>query len=313
MKRPWNERPSIGRRRTTHRLATGRLATGRLAGLTVGLALLVGACGGPTTGGVSSSPGSSSPESPASGSPGPTGGASSSVELTVLGAASLRDVLTDLAGAYEAAHPAVRVALTFDASSALRAQVEAGAAADVFASADTANPKRLVDDGLAVGPSRVFAGNELAIVTPVDDPGGITSPYDLARPGVRIVGAGPAVPISTYAARLIANLQAYRGAQAGLPDAIARNTVSREDNVRAVLAKIELGEGDAGIVYATDARGDSKVRVVPLPPGVNVRAEYAAVALASSAHPAEAAAFLEWLAGPEARSILTARGFLPPP
>lgn len=151
MKRPWNERPSIGRRRTTRRLATGRLATGRLAGLTVGLALLVGACGGPTTGGVSSSPGSSSPGSPASGSPGPTGGASSSVELTVLGAASLRDVLTDLAGAYEAAHPAVRVALTFDASSALRAQVEAGAAADVFASADTANPKRLVDDGLAVG------------------------------------------------------------------------------------------------------------------------------------------------------------------
>ena len=120
------------------------------------------------------------------------------------------------------------------------------------------------------------------------------------------------MPVTTYAAQLIANLQAYRGAQAELPHAIERNVVSREDNVRAVLAKIELGEGDAGIVYATDARGDPKVRVVPLPPGVNVRAEYAAVVPKGSLHPREADTLLGWLVGPEARAIIVARGFLAP-
>ncbi len=233
------------------------------------------------------------------------------VELTVLAAASLRGVFGDLARAYETARPGVSLALTFDASSALRAQVESGAIADVFASADTDNPQRLADEGLASGAARVFAGNELALVTPVDDPGGISGPYDLARPGVRIVAAGPDVPITAYAAQLFRNLEAYRGAQAGLTEAIERNMVSREDNVRAVLAKIELGEGDAAIVYATDARM-ARVRVVALPSGVNVRTDLAAVALGESGHPAEAAAFVDWLRGPDASAILVGRGFLPP-
>jgi len=235
-----------------------------------------------------------------------------SVELTVFVAASLREAFSDLARAYESSHPGVRLLVTADASNALRAQIETGAVADLFASADTANPQRLVDAGSTAGPARVFAANELALVTPAADAAGIRNAYDLARPGVRVVAAGPDVPISGYAARLIENLQAYRGAQAGLGDAIEANIVSREDNVRAVLAKIELGEGDAAFVYATDARGDPKVRVVPLPPGVNVRAACAAVVPGSAAHPVEASAFLDWLAGPEAGAILRAHGFLSP-
>lgn len=230
----------------------------------------------------------------------------------MLAAASLREAFSDLARAYGSVSPGVRLVLIADASNALRAQIETGAIADVFASADTANPLRLVDAGSTVGPARVFAANELALVTPATDATGIRDAYDLAHPGVRVVAAGPDVPISGYATRLIENLQAQPGAQSGLRDAIEANTVSREDNVRAVLAKIELGEGDAGFVYATDARSDPKVRVVPLPPGVNVRAAYAAVVPGSAAHPAEGSAFVAWLAGPDAEAILRKHGFLPP-
>jgi molybdate transport system substrate-binding protein len=227
-------------------------------------------------------------------------------------AASLRDTFADLARAYEAVNPGVRLLVTADASNALRAQIETGAVADVFVSADTTNPQRLVDMGSTVGPARVFAANELALVTPAADAAGIQDAYGLARPGVRVVAAGPDVPISGYVRRLIGNLEAQPGAPAGLGQAIEANTVSREDNVRVVLAKIELGEGDAAFVYATDARGDPNVRVVPLPPGVNVRTACAAVVPDSAAHPAEGSALVEGLTGPEAGAILRGRGFLPP-
>jgi len=234
------------------------------------------------------------------------------VELAAFVAASLRDTFDALAPVYESTHPRVRLVVTADASNVLRAQIEAGAAADVFASADSANPQRLVDAGSTVGPASLFAANELALVTPATSGAGIQDVFDLGRPGVRVVAAGPDVPISGYVARLIQNLQAQPGAQPGLSDAIDANVVSREDNVRAVLAKIELGEGDAAFVYATDARGDPRVRVVPIPPGVNVRAAYAAVVPGSTTHPVEASAFVEWLSGPDAAAILGDHGFQSP-
>lgn len=279
--------------------------------LLAGSILLVVACA--PGGGIRSSP---SPAIGSAGSAAPVAAATPTAtptELTVFAAASLRDAFGELAHAYEAASPGVRLVLSFDASSALRAQLESGAAADVFASADVSNPQRLLDAGLAAGPGTVFAGNGLAIVTPLDDPAGIDDPYDLARPGVRIVAAGPEVPISRYAGQLIANLQAYRGAQAELPDAIERNTVSREDNARAVLAKIELGEGDGAIVYVTDARASVRVQIVPLPPGVDVRVDYAAVVLSGAVNPEAGRQFVDWLTGPAAQAILVRRGFLPVP
>lgn len=264
------------------------------------------ACSGAATSPTSGSP-TASIAAPVTGSP------AASAQLTVLGASSLTNVLTDLADAYQHAHPDVTFALSFDASSALRARIEAGGTADVFASADTSNPAALASAGQTLGSPVVFAANELALVVPSGNPAHVATPYDLARPGVRIVAAGPNVPITKYVTRLISNLQAYRGAQAGLPAAIEANTVSREDNVRAVLAKVELGEADAGFVYATDARADAKVAVIPIPPSTNVATSYAAVALSSSVNPAPAKAFVAWLAGPDARTILAKYGFLPPP
>jgi molybdate transport system substrate-binding protein len=235
------------------------------------------------------------------------------VELTVFGAASLRSALEAAATAYEARNPGTTLAISTDSSAALATQIEQGAPADVFLSADTASPNTLVDGGLADGEAVAFAGNELTIIVPTDNPAGIASPADLARRGVRVIAAGEEVPITRYATELVKNLAAEPGYPSDYAAAYTANIVTREDNVRAVVAKIELGEGDAGIVYVTDATASDAVSVVDVPPPADVPATYAGVVIKASKHPGAAHAFLAWLAGPDGQAILSQFGFLPPP
>jgi molybdate transport system substrate-binding protein len=235
------------------------------------------------------------------------------VELLVFGAASLRDVLAAAKAVYEEDHPNIDLTVAADSSAALRTQIEQGAAADVFLSADTVNAERLVEAGLTSGDAVVFARNAVALVVPPDNPAGIETPADLADPGVKIVAAGEDVPISVYAEQVVEQLAALPGYPAGFAAAYRANIVSREDNVRSVLAKVELGEADAGFVYVTDAVASSAVRVVPVPAESNVAATYAAVVLADAPEPAEARRFLDWMAGPDGQAVLTRFGFGPPP
>ena len=235
------------------------------------------------------------------------------VRLTVFAAASLLGAMGEVASSYGAAHPRAELTLSTDSSAALATQIEQGAPADVFLSADTTNADRLAAAGLAAGDVVVFATNELAIIVPDGNPAGITSPADLARAGIRIVAAADAVPITRYAAALLANLANEPGYPPGFPDAYAANVVSREDNVRAVVAKIALGEGDAGIVYATDAASSSAIEVVGVPESANVSAPYAGVAVAGSEEPAAARAFLGWVVGPGGQGVLERYGFGPAP
>lgn len=267
-----------------------------LAAATVALLPLLAAC-------------TASPAAPASG-----GGAAAAprVDLVVYGAASLTDALQQVATAYEAAHPTIRVRLEFDASSALRAKIEQGAPADVFASADTANADALAEEGLA-GAAVPFAGNRVALIVPTGDPGDIHTPADLARPGLRIIAADDKVPIAVYATRMIARLAALPGYPADYAARIAANVISKEQDVRAVLAKIELGEGDAGFVYATDIAVASGVTRIPVPDAAQVAATYAAVTIRASSHPEAAAEFLRWLTSSPAQRILQDAGFVPPP
>ncbi len=240
------------------------------------------------------------------------GAATQSRSLTVFAAASLGDALTAVSTAYEAA-TGTKVVLATDSSAALRTQIEQGARADVLLSADTGNPEELVAAGLADGGAVPFAGNRLAIIVPARNPAHIVAPADLARPGVKIIAAGESVPISTYARTLIERLAALPDAPAGFLALYAANVVSREDNVRAVLAKIELDEGDAAIVYASDAIASSSIRTIALPPGVNVTATYAGVVPATAVDPSAGHAFLAWLAGPAGREVLAGFGFTPAP
>lgn len=235
------------------------------------------------------------------------------VELIVFAAASLRNVLAAAKATFEADHPGTTITVAADSSAALRTQIEQGASADVFLSADASNPDRLVEAGLTDGAGEVFASNGLALVVPVANPAGIEAPSDLARPGVKIVAGGLDVPLTGYVDDLVARLGAVPGYPSDFVAAYRSNIVSREDNVRAVLAKLELGEGDAGFVYVTDAVTASEVRVVPLPGGLNVRAVYVGVVLRSSAEPAAARRFLDWIAGPDGQGVLAGFGFGPPP
>lgn len=240
-------------------------------------------------------------------------GASTTVELTVYGAASLKEALAAVETAYEVAIPGIALTIATDSSATLRTQIEQGAPADLFLSADEQNPQALVDAGLTDGAAVDFASNTLVIVVPLDNPAGIATPADLARPGVKIVAAGDEVPISGYARQLVDRLAALDGYPADFASAYAANVVSKEENVKAVVAKVELGEADAAIAYVTDAAASAgRVAAIAIPPGANVAATYAGVVVKASPHTAAAHAFLDWLAGPEGPAILATFEFGPP-
>jgi molybdate transport system substrate-binding protein len=234
------------------------------------------------------------------------------VELTILAAASLSGALNAAQTAYEAANPDVTLVISTDSSSALETKIEQGAPADVLLSADTTNPAKLVTAGLANGAPVVFAGNKLTVIVPTDNQAGISSPKDLAKTGVKIIAAGATVPITKYATILVQNLAKEAGYPAGFKAAYNANVVSMEDNVKAVIAKIELGQGDAAIVYVTDAKASTKVVTIDVPPTANVPASYAGVVVKASTNAAAAEAFLAWLAGPEGQAVFATFGFLPP-
>ena len=202
--------------------------------------------------------------------------------------------------------------ISTDASSALETKIEQGAPADVFLSADTTNPKKLVDASLTVGPAVNFAGNKLTVIVPSDNPAKITTPADLAKPAVKVIAAGDAVPITKYANQLVANLAKEPGYPADYEAAYKTNIVSKEDNVKAVVAKLELGEGDAAIVYVTDAKASTKV-TQRRHPAVGQRArDVCRRRRQAIPEPDAAQAFLTWFAGPDGQAILSGFGFLPP-
>ena len=132
-------------------------------------------------------------------------------ELTIFAAASLKNMLAEAETAYEAANPGTDLTISTDSSAALETQIEQGAPADVFLSADTTNPQKLIDGGFASGEAIPFAGNKLTVIVPTDNPAGIQAPADLAKPGLRIIAAGDEVPITKYATQLVENLAADAG------------------------------------------------------------------------------------------------------
>ena len=270
------------------------------------IAALLVACSGTGT-----TPAAGMAVSPASATKAPSSAARDGA-LTIYAAASLKGALDKAKAAYEGANPGTTLTISTDSSSALETQIEQGAPADVFLSADQANAKKLADGGLADGGPVSFAANKLTIVVPTSNPAGIATPADLARSGVKVIGAGDNVPITKYATQLVANLATQPGYPADFVAAYTSNVVSREDNVKALIAKIELGEGDAGIVYVTDASASTKVMTIDVPDAANVPATYDGVVVKASGNAATARAFLEWLAGPDGQAILGGLGFLPP-
>ncbi|MDR7383527.1 molybdate ABC transporter substrate-binding protein [Promicromonospora iranensis] len=217
--------------------------------------------------------------------------------LTVLAAASLREPFAALETTFESAHPGVDVKLSFGGSSDLADQIEAGAPADVVATADEPTMARLTDAGLVASPA-VFATNVLTIVVPTGNPARVESLADLGRRDVDVVLCAPEVPCGRAAA--------------AVTDAadVTPHTVSEEPSVTDVLAKVSLGEADAGLVYATDAATEPEdVETVPTPEAADVVNRYPVATLSDPPAPDLADEWVALLTGTEGRSALSEAGF----
>ena len=231
-------------------------------------------------------------------------GDASGEELTIFGAASLRVVADELEAAWLEANPDVHLTVATEASNVLAAQIEEGAVADVFIAADDVHAQRLHADGFTAAAPVAFARNELALVA---RPGGpVSSVADLAEPGTSIIVGGPATPVGRYTAAALEELARAMPEPETFAAAVEANIASREDNVRAALAKVELGEGDAAFVYRTDARGSAATEQIELPAAARVPAPYSAVRLSERD---AARSFVAWLGGPDATAILDDAGF----
>jgi molybdate transport system substrate-binding protein len=236
--------------------------------------------------------------------PGKTPDASSgSVEgdVTVFAAASLTAAYTQIGEAFMIEHPDATVTFNFASSSDLVTQINEGAPADVFASADQANMTRLTDaDGHATEP-QVFATNSLQIIVERGNPQGITGLADLADPDILYVTSAPEVPIGRYGLDVLT--------KAG----VTATPVSFEENVKGIVTKVTLGEADAGIVYITDviAAGD-RAEGVDIPADINVLVTYPVAVTEAAPNPAGGQAFVDFLLGEHGQEILASHGFTAP-
>ena len=233
--------------------------------------------------------------------------------ITVFAAASLRE-------AFEAAAPAftrqtgIKVAYVFGGSDLLLTQLQQGAPADVFASASEVQMKVATERGLLAQPAKTLVRNHLVVIVRKDDAAKISVLADLAKSGVKIVLGATGVPVGNYARSAFHRLNGTRGYPDDFELSVERNVVSNELDVKAVATKIALGEGDAGVVYATDVTPAlaAKVTTIPFPSGAVPPAIYPIAPLKAAPNASGARAFVAFMLSPAGQSFLRARGFAAP-
>jgi molybdate transport system substrate-binding protein len=218
--------------------------------------------------------------------------------ITVFAAASLTSTFTELGKRFEEAHPGTTVTFSFAGSSDLVTQLSEGAPADVFASADEANLQKAQTAGVTDGDPVAFATNVLAIAVPPGNPAHIAAFADLADPGIHTVVCAPQVPCGAATAKVESST------------GVTLSPVSQESSVTDVLGKVESGEADAGVVYATDvkAAGD-RVEAVPFPEAAGTVNTYPIVQVVDARNPSGARAFIDFVTGSDGRAVLKAAGF----
>ena len=230
-----------------------------------------------------------------------SGCARNDLELFVFAASSLTDAFGAVEARFESSHTDVDIVFNFGPSDGLAGQIQSEGTADVFASASTRWMNEVAADPGVSG--RVdFAHNRLVVVTPADDPAGISDLADLAQPGVQVVLAAEGVPVGDYAREALAS--------AGILEGVTANVVSNEEDAAGVTAKISSGEADAGIVYLSDlsTTAAEDLRSVVIPDDVNVEAIYPIAVVQGTANPDLAREFLELVVSPEGGRILEEHG-----
>lgn len=228
-------------------------------------------------------------------------------ELVIYAAASLRDAFTGIGADFRRLHPDAELVFNFAGSQELRTQLERGATADVFASADPHQMSALLARGLVTAPAITFARNEPVVIVTSEAQSTIRSFSELPNASRLVVGA-PEVPIGRYTVQIL-----ERAARELGPDFRSRveaKVVSRELNVRQVLAKVRLGEADAGVVYQSDARGVNGVTIVEIPSHLNAVAGYTIAVVSAAPQAALARSWVEHVSSPAGRAELARAGFL---
>ncbi|HTP08551.1 MAG TPA: molybdate ABC transporter substrate-binding protein [Anaerolineae bacterium] len=269
------------------------------------IALLASAC----TSAASPAPTVTAPTAvPATSAPAPAAGQ----KVTVFAAASLTDAFDEIGDKFKQQNSGVMFDFNYAGSQQLRTQLEQGAVADVFASANTTEMNNAIKSDLVVsGTQKTFVRNRLAVIVPKDNPGGVNELKDLAKPGFKIVLAAPSVPVGGYALTSLDKMNADFGAT--FSQTVLSNVVSQEDNVKQVVAKIQLGEADAGIVYSSDVTPDAaaKVTKIEIPDKYNVLATYPIAVLKAAPQADLASKFMDYVLSSDGQAILAKWGFIP--
>ena len=232
-------------------------------------------------------------------------------ELTVFAAASLTEPFTEIGKRLELSHPGLKVVYNFGGSQALRTQLEQGARADLFASADAIQMDSAKTSGVVQGETTLFVKNRLVVIVPKTNPGKISDFRDLARPGVKLDLANSKVPVGNYSRQALSKASAEYGAD--FEKQTLANIVSEEENVKQVVTKVQLGEADAGIVYVSDVtpKVSKDVQTITIPDAYNQIASYPIALTKEVTNRAAAEAFIAFVLSAEGQAILKAHNFLP--
>ena len=280
----------------------------RLLSLTLLLSIFLTACGAsatPTPAPATEAPTLAPTEVPPTATPEPE-----PQSLTVFAAASLTDAFTEIGAAFDAANPGVTTTFNFAGSQALRTQIEEGAPADVFASANKTQMDAVIAASLITeGTQQNFLTNKLVVILPADNPAALEKLEDLANPGIKLVLAAEEVPVGKYSLEAFDLMNGSFGID--FKDKVLANVVSNEDNVKQVVAKVQLGEADAGIVYTSDAIAAPDLKTLEIPADLNVIAKYPIAPLVKSENADLAAKFIEYVLSAEGQAVLAKWGFAP--
>jgi len=301
-----------GRRQASNR--PSRLLVARRTLLLLAASLPLAACRNGVGTRDDAAPQSAPAASPAAPEPSSTTGAPLG-PITVFAASSLTDAFREIGVGMRAARLGASVAFNFGGSPTLRTQLAQGARADVFASADEATMLGAQEDGTITGQPRIFALNLLTVIMPAGNPAQIVRLQDLARPGMKLVLAAPEVPVGLYARQAFESMGRDAAFGSGFAEAVARNVVSNETDVKAVVAKVQLGEADAGVVYRTDitAAVRAKVTELAIPDADNVVARYPIALVKGGPNAVGGQAFLSYVLSPPGQEVLARYGFGPAP
>lgn len=234
------------------------------------------------------------------------------VTLNVFAAASLQAAFTKIGSQFHTAHSNVTVTFNFGGSDALATQITQGAPADVFASANNAQLNVVVKGGdIDGGNVKTFAHNRLVVVYPKANPAKLSTLQDLAKPGIKLVLAAKTVPVGGYALDFLTKASVDSSFGASYKTNVLKNVVSYEADVKSVLAKITLGEADAGIVYTTDAQtAADSTATLAIPDALNSIATYPIAIVKASKNAATAQQFVDYVAGSDGQAVLAQYGFV---